>query len=102
MSVRLWPVLPKDFDRNGLGTIEQQITDDTEATFVIVAVVNQRRVTSDADTGENTPVARVLHVESLVTPEFEKQGRELLVSAHKDRTGRDQLDYPDGGADDDD
>jgi len=101
MSVRLWPVLPKDFDRNGLGAIEQQLTNDPEATFVVVAVINQRRVTTDADSGETTPAARVVHVEAITGADVDS-ARALLVAAHKARTGRDQLDYPDGDAGDDD
>jgi hypothetical protein len=101
MAVRLWPVLPKDVERNGLAAVEQALIGDPEGTHVIIAVINQRRVTTDADSGETTPAARVLHVEA-ITGADEASARQLLVSAHKNRTGVEQLPFESDDADPDD
>ena len=92
MSVRIWPTLPKDDARNGLVRVERQLIDDPDQTHVIVAVVNQRRVTSDADTGETIPTARVLHIEAITGADADS-ARQLLTSACKARTGSETLPF---------
>jgi hypothetical protein len=90
MSVKLWPSLPKDADRNGLGSIEASLIQDPDDTHVVIAVINQRRVTTDADTGETTPTARVHHIEVITGPDA-KAASELLEAACMRRTGAEQL-----------
>lgn len=101
MSVRLWPVLPKDNDRNGLGAIERALIEDPEREHIVVAVINQRRTTTDADSGETTPAARVVHIEA-ISGDSEEAARNLLAEAHTERTGHEQLPFDDGDPDNDD
>lgn len=98
MAVRLWPVLPKDYEDNGLGTIEKLMIDDPDEEFYIVARINRRRATIDDEKGETVPTARVLHIEP-ATGDLEDAARELLNTAMRNRTKAGTLDehFDDGG-----
>lgn len=95
MAVRMWATLPKDYSANGLGAIEKALLDDPETEHVIVARINRKRVTTDDDTRETTPTARVVHIEVMTDPQASENALKLLGRAHKDRTGEDTLPYPD-------
>jgi hypothetical protein len=81
----MWPVLPKEHDANGLGSIERLMIDDPDAEFLFIGKLNRRRATVDDDTGDTTPTARVLRIEPL-TGEWKDQAQQMLDAATLKRT----------------
>jgi hypothetical protein len=94
MSVRMWATLPKDHTANGLGVIEAALVDDPDAEHIVIARINRRRVTTDDDTGDTIPTARVVHIE-VIRGELEADAREILGAAHRTRTGEETLPFGD-------
>jgi hypothetical protein len=94
MTVRMWATLPKDFERNALPSIEKALLADPDAEHVIIARVNRKRVTTDDDTHETIPTARIVHVE-VATGELHDAALELLTDLFKARTNLDTLPFPD-------
>jgi hypothetical protein len=95
MAVRLWSVLPKDFEANGLGAIERALMENPEHTHVVIAVLNRRRATIDDDAGDTTPTARVLEIEVLGGEQADA-ARVALAHARKTRTGSETLPFASG------
>lgn len=94
MSVKMWSVMPKDYETNGLTVIEKLLADSPDTEHVIIARVNRKRFTGDDDTHETTQLARVVHVEVVSDPSEQTAALELLLRAYKRRTGADQLPFP--------
>lgn len=94
MSVRMWTVMPKDHETNGLTVIEKLLADDPDAEHVVIARVNRKRFAGDDDTHEITQVARVVHIEVITDKQAEEHALKLLLRAHTERTGAQQLPFP--------
>ncbi|EMD22896.1 DNA translocase FtsK [Amycolatopsis azurea] len=90
MSVSLSGKLPKD-DKNGLGRISATLVEDSASTHLIVAVVNCATVTTNMDTGEVIPTARIVAVEAFPGSSADaKQLRRVWREAYEQRTGQQQ------------
>jgi len=94
MSVRMWATLPADHTANGLGVIESALRADPDAEHVIIARIKRKRVTTDDDTGETTPTARIIHVE-VVAGDMQSGALAMLAAMHTARTGEDTLPFGD-------
>ncbi|OOC04263.1 hypothetical protein B0293_23690 [Amycolatopsis azurea DSM 43854] len=82
--------LPKD-DKNGLGRISATLVEDSASTHLIVAVVNCATVTTNMDTGEVIPTARIVAVEAFPGSSADaKQLRRVWREAYEQRTGQQQ------------
>jgi len=94
----MWPVLPVDYAANGLGTIERAMVDEPDEEHYVVALVNRRRATIDDDSGETTPIMRVLRIEPCLD-DFAGLARQLLNDTAMKRTNAGTLfeDPPPGG-----
>ncbi|MFJ8913406.1 DNA translocase FtsK [Amycolatopsis sp. NPDC102389] len=93
MSVSLSGRLPKD-DKNGLGRISSTLVEDSASTHLIVAVVDCATVTTNMDTGEVIPTARIVAVEAFPGSSADaKQLRRMLREAYEQRTGLQALPF---------
>ncbi|ONF62271.1 hypothetical protein AVR91_0238570 [Amycolatopsis keratiniphila subsp. keratiniphila] len=82
--------LPKD-DKNGLGKISATLVEDSASTHLIVAVVDCATVTTNMDTGEVIPTARIVAVEAFPGSTADaKQLRRIWLEAYEKRTGQQQ------------
>lgn len=78
--------LPKG-DANGLGPIVRALIDEPHRYHVVMAIVDCKRVTTDNDTGEIIPTARIRRIE-VVLPGDLDTGQALMRRALEKRTGR--------------
>ncbi|KFU80993.1 Ftsk gamma domain-containing protein [Amycolatopsis lurida] len=93
MSVSLSGRLPKD-DKNGLGMISSTLVEDSASTHLIVAVVNCATVTTNMDTGEVIPTARIVAVEAFPGSTADaKQLRRVWREAYEQRTGQQAIPF---------
>lgn len=91
MSVNLSGSLPND-DRNGFGTVSAALVDDPEARHIIVAIVNCKKITTDVDTGDVVPTARICAIEAFRGETADaKELRRLWRRAFERRTGKVEL-----------
>jgi hypothetical protein len=81
--------LPKG-DANGLGPIVRTLIDEPHRYHVIMAIVDCAKVTTNNDTGEVMPTARIRRVEAVLGDDLEK-AQTLMRRALEKRTGRQVL-----------
>ena len=79
--------LPKEYDEDGLGSINSELVARPTDTQMIVAMIDCKSVTRDIDTGLDLATARILHIEPLREHEAD-QARDLLKNAQERRTGK--------------
>jgi hypothetical protein len=79
--------LPKEYQEDGLGSINWDLVKRPTDTQIVVAMIDCKSVTRDIDSGIDVATARILHIEPLREHEAD-QARELLVQAQERRTGR--------------
>lgn len=79
--------LPKEYDEDGLGSINYELVARPTDTQMVVAMIDCKSVTRDIDTGIDVATARILHIEPLREHEAE-QAREMLSNAQERRTGK--------------
>lgn len=79
--------LPKEYEDDGLGSINIDLVKRPTDTQMVVAMIDCKSVTRDIDTGIDVATARILHIEPLREHEAD-QARELLQNAQERRTGR--------------
>jgi hypothetical protein len=79
--------LPKEYEDDGLGSINIDLVKRPTDTQMIVAMIDCKSVTRDIDTGIDIATARILHIEPLQDHEAD-QARQLLSNAQERRTGR--------------
>lgn len=79
--------LPKDYDEDGLASINTELVARPTDTQMVVAMIDCKSVTRDIDTGLDLATARILHIEPLRDHEAD-EARELLKNAQERRTGR--------------
>jgi hypothetical protein len=82
---KLTPALPQG-GRNGLDSIAEQLVHDPLATHVLIAVVDCKKITTDNDTGEVEPTARIRRVE-VVAGEDLALAERVMRRALEKRTG---------------
>ena len=79
--------LPKDYDEDGLASINTELVARPTDTQMVVAMIDCKSVTRDIDSGFDVATARILHIEPLREHEAD-EARELLRNAQERRTGR--------------
>jgi hypothetical protein len=79
--------LPKEYDEDGLGSINSELVARPTDTQMVVAMLDCKSVTRDIDTGIDIATARILHIEPLREHEAD-EARELLKNAQERRTGK--------------
>jgi hypothetical protein len=82
-----------DGDGNGLVAVLSELIRDPKKLHVCIAIIDGKKVTTDADTGETVPTARVRRIEVIVDSEDKELARRLMVRALDRRTGRESLPY---------
>jgi hypothetical protein len=90
MTIKLAGALPKENTANGLGPLVADLIADPARYQVILAVVDCKSITTNADTGEVVPTARIRRVER-VLPGDKPAARRLMRRALEDRTGQTTL-----------
>jgi hypothetical protein len=83
--VKLASALP-DGDRNGLSTLVGALTDNPRGMYVVLGIVNCKKIETNPDTGEVIPTARFLRLEALL-PEDKPVADKLIRRALEKRTG---------------
>ncbi len=81
--------LPKG-DANGLGPIVRQLIDEPHRFHVILGIIDCAKITTNNDTGEIIPTARIRRVE-VVLPGDLPSAQRLMERALERRTGRPML-----------
>ncbi len=92
MSVSVSGNLPAG-DGNGLSAIVSDLIRDPKRLHVCIALVDCKKITTDSDSGDVVPTARVRRVEVIVDPEDMKLAENLMRRALDRRTGREALPY---------
>jgi hypothetical protein len=75
-------------DANGLGAIAPQLVTNPHRVHVLVALVDCRSTTTDNDSGDTMPTARIRRVEAITGAEDLKTLERLLRRAMEHRTGQ--------------
>lgn len=91
MSVKITSKLPAD-ERNGLGALSAALVNNPDGTHVIVAIVDCHRITTDCDTGDIIPTARIRAIEGFLAGTADaKELRRLWRRQFERRTGQTEL-----------
>ena len=88
---RLASGLPKG-DGNGLDSLARQLIDEPTSVHVIVALVDCKKITTDTDTGDVEPTARVRRIEVINDADKDLAAKMLRRSLEK-RTGKTVLPF---------
>jgi hypothetical protein len=92
MSANLAGKLPEG-DRNGLGAIASELVDNPEKVHVVIALVDCSKVTTNVDTGDVVPTARIRRIEAIKGGEDGRRMRMLLRREWERRTGKTVLPF---------
>lgn len=92
---KLSGTLPKEYNEDGLGSINSDLIEAPHETRVVIALVDCKSITRDIDSGLQQATARILHIEPVNGP-AEDRAREMLLDAQEERTGRRALPIVDG------
>lgn len=85
-DIKLTTALPRG-DANGLGALVRDLIDTPGSLHAVIAIVDCKSITTDADTGEVVPTARIRRIEALL-PDDLGTARRLMERAMEKRTGR--------------
>lgn len=85
-DIKISGTLPKG-DANGAAAIAADLIAEPHRFKVILAIVDCKKVTTDNDTGEAVPTARIRRVEP-VLPQDLPQAEQIMRRALEHRTGR--------------
>lgn len=88
-SVKLAGALPKG-TANGLEAVVLPLVQHPDRFQVVLAIIDCKTITTDADTGEVVPTARIRRIE-VVLPGDRRVARGLMERALEERTGRTAL-----------
>jgi hypothetical protein len=88
---RLASGLPKG-DGNGLDSLARQLIDEPASVHVIVALVDCKKITTDTDTGDVEPTARVRRIE-VISDEDKDLAAKMLRRSLEKRTGKTVLPF---------
>lgn len=83
--------LPKDYEDDGLGSINRELVDRPTETQLVVMMIDCKSVTRDIDTGLEVATARILSIEPLHDEGRIEQAREMLLQAKDRRVGKKAL-----------
>ena len=88
---RLASGLPKG-DGNGLDSLARQLVDEPANVHVVVALIDCKRITTDIDTGDVEPTARVRRIE-VISDEDKDLAAKMLRRSLEKRTGKTVLPF---------
>lgn len=88
-DVSLTSALPKG-DANGLGPIVSALVEDPRGMHVVIAIVDCKKITTNADTAEVVPTIRVRRIEAVLNDDKPLAER-LMRRALENRSGRTML-----------
>lgn len=74
-------------DSNGLGALSRKLIDNPEEVHVVIALVDCKQATTDFDTGDTEPTARVRRIEA-VSDDDRAVAHRMLRRALEKRTGK--------------
>jgi hypothetical protein len=86
--------LPKEYEDDGLGSINKDLIDHPHETHVVIAIIDCKSITHDVDKGYEIATARILQIEPMKDPAADERARDLLLAAQERRTGRQALPLP--------
>jgi|SRR5580765_6089619 len=92
MSVSVSGRLPEG-DGNGLSAVMSDLIRDPKKLHVCICILDGKKVTTDADSGETVPTARIRRIEVILDPEDMQLAENLMRRALDRRTGREALPY---------
>ena len=87
---KLSSALPKG-DADGLGPLARHLIEEPSTGRIVIAVVDCKSITTDMDSGDVQPTARIRHIEWV--QQDEEVVRRLLVRAMEERTGKTVLPF---------
>ena len=88
---KLNSALPKG-DSNGLDSLARKLIDEPESVHVIVALVDCKKITTEVDTGDIEPTARIRRIE-VITEADKTTVAKMLRRALEKRTGKTVLPF---------
>lgn len=80
-------------DANGLTAIARQLIDNPHEIHVIIALVDCKRTTTDNDSGEVVPTARIRRIEALTDQDDMSLVQKMLRRAMERRTNKTVLPF---------
>lgn len=83
--------LPKEYEDDGLASINRDLIADPHTARVVIMLVDCKAVTTDMDKGLEIATARILQIEPITDEAAEARARDLLLAAQERRTGRQPL-----------
>lgn len=83
--------LPKEYEDDGLSSINRELVEHPSDTHVVVAIIDCKQITTDTDTGMQVATARILHIEPLHDEGAADAAREMLARAKERRTNQPAL-----------
>lgn len=92
MSAKIAGKLPSG-EANGLGAITRDLVENPEKVHVVVALVDCSQITTDTDSGDVIPTARIRRIEAIADPEDGRRLRVLLRREWERRTGKTVLPF---------
>lgn len=88
-DIKFTSALPKG-EANGLSAIVPDLVDNPTGFKVVMAIVDCKSITTDSDTGEIVPTARIRRIEAITGNDL-AAARRLMERAMEQRTGRTML-----------
>jgi siroheme synthase (precorrin-2 oxidase/ferrochelatase) len=88
-SVKMIGALPPG-QNNGLPSLVDELVDNPTRMHVALIIVDCKSISTDTDTGEVVPTARIRRIEP-IRDEDKKAARRLMERALEERTGRTML-----------
>lgn len=92
MSAKIGGTLPGG-DGNGLEAIVADLCETPKKLHVAVVILDGKKVTKDADSGETIPTARIRRIEVIQTDDDRRVCEQLMRRALDTRMGRETLPY---------
>lgn len=92
MSAKMAGKLPAG-EANGLAAIASEMLDNPEKVHVVIALVDCSKITTDTDSGDVVPTARIRRIEAIKDPADGKRMRQLLRREWERRTGKTVLPF---------
>lgn len=83
--------LPKEYEDDGLSSINRDLVSDPSDTHVVIAIIDCKQITTDTDTGLQVATARILQIEPLHDEGAADAAREMLSQAKERRTNQPAL-----------
>jgi hypothetical protein len=92
MTAKLSSSLPQG-EANGLAAIAAGLVNTPETVHVVIALVDCSKITTNVDSGDVLPTARVRRIEAITDPEDGHRLRQLLRRQYERRTGKTVLPF---------